>query len=446
MKNRGWAKGKPRARKKRLAWEAKHEAHLALVPADQAEGAGTDEIHHAAHESGDESSIALDQTLRSVNGGKTPRGSPLTLPEDVGRLPSPQRKKRGRPSSAPIAVKASKRKLQRGRTKSRSPNFDHDGSAGSFEGGLPRTRTDQHNEYVPDEPAPSTPPPIHTAKRVRTDSQLKRDQNFVIDMPSDVEDRGAHYPSSDSVSYSPSEVGTQTDDDSVAGGGGAGNALPKGSDHNEDGNVDYCDSCGLIGELVCCEKCPRAFHHSCLKGQDSESLPEKWECHQCVKERTSVAEDIVDGEKIQHIINATFDDWQEQNDSRLFTILGRIHAMIERLMSYDFGYMFKKPVEACNKIYHELIKKPMDLGTILEKLVNSHNGYSSQSNLQLFEIILEVLNDIKTVWDNCYFFNKEGSCIYRMASVQHNKYKHIMDQSIMPLLLENELPYVEPFR
>ena len=27
-------------------------------------------------------------------------------------------------------------------------------------------------------------------------------------------------------------------------------------------NHDYCDACGLAGDFICCETCPRSFHYA----------------------------------------------------------------------------------------------------------------------------------------------------------------------------------------
>jgi hypothetical protein len=50
----------------------------------------------------------------------------------------------------------------------------------------------------------------------------------------------------------------------------------------DDGNVDYCDMCDDAGDLVCCDRCPRSFHMTCLKVKE---LPDgEWRCPEC--ERT----------------------------------------------------------------------------------------------------------------------------------------------------------------
>ena len=52
-------------------------------------------------------------------------------------------------------------------------------------------------------------------------------------------------------------------------------------------NSDVCTSCGGPGELVCCEGCWRAFHHSCWDPpHGKENLPEgDFYCYKCRNHR-----------------------------------------------------------------------------------------------------------------------------------------------------------------
>ena len=55
-------------------------------------------------------------------------------------------------------------------------------------------------------------------------------------------------------------------------------------------NHDYCEDCGLSGDLVLCDGCPAAHHFECLtkkagyEGPDTvEQLPARWLCEYCMK-------------------------------------------------------------------------------------------------------------------------------------------------------------------
>lgn len=58
------------------------------------------------------------------------------------------------------------------------------------------------------------------------------------------------------------------------------------ADQLQDDNHDFCQSCGGIGDLLCCDGCPRSFHFTCLdKAVDKDDLPETWYCQHCVAAR-----------------------------------------------------------------------------------------------------------------------------------------------------------------
>ncbi|KAL7883553.1 hypothetical protein SRHO_G00012110 [Serrasalmus rhombeus] len=48
-------------------------------------------------------------------------------------------------------------------------------------------------------------------------------------------------------------------------------------------NDDECFICNMGGHLLCCDECPRAFHHQChVPAVQDDSLGEKWMCTFCV--------------------------------------------------------------------------------------------------------------------------------------------------------------------
>ncbi|KAI8368713.1 hypothetical protein BD560DRAFT_131936 [Blakeslea trispora] len=50
-------------------------------------------------------------------------------------------------------------------------------------------------------------------------------------------------------------------------------------------NRDVCDACGGVGQFLCCDACPSAFHFTCVEppmdSVDVANLKEKWFCNHC---------------------------------------------------------------------------------------------------------------------------------------------------------------------
>lgn len=66
----------------------------------------------------------------------------------------------------------------------------------------------------------------------------------------------------------------------------------------EDGNLFYCDSCRGVGDVVCCDGCPRVYHPTCIpinsesrKSLDADEDP--WYCPTCMKEGKSALDGAV---------------------------------------------------------------------------------------------------------------------------------------------------------
>ena len=84
------------------------------------------------------------------------------------------------------------------------------------------------------------------------------------------------------------------------------------------------------------------------------------------------------------------------------------------------SYAFLEPVDykGLNLIdYPVIIKKPMDLSTISEKLED--NKYDN---------IEEVYEDIQLIWDNCKKYNLEGSTVYKNAQACEKFTKRFFDK------------------
>lgn len=84
-----------------------------------------------------------------------------------------------------------------------------------------------------------------------------------------------------------------------------------------------------------------------------------------------------------------------------------LKQVIKAVWKHQFAWPFHQPVNTIKlKIpdYHRIIKHPMDLGTIKKRLENFYY-YSAQ----------ECIQDFKTMFTNCYVYNKQGEDVVLMA-------------------------------
>eukprot|EP00975_Prorocentrum_lima_P019857 4178345-Prorocentrum_lima.AAC.1 len=79
------------------------------------------------------------------------------------------------------------------------------------------------------------------------------------------------------------------------------------------------------------------------------------------------------------------------------------------------SYIFSEPVnwrEMGLYDYPEIIKNPMDLGTVRQKLVNKE-----------YRNATECAEDIRLVWRNCMTYNQDGSEFYKIAEKFSKKFE-----------------------
>ncbi|XP_064284281.1 bromodomain testis-specific protein [Passer domesticus] len=82
-------------------------------------------------------------------------------------------------------------------------------------------------------------------------------------------------------------------------------------------------------------------------------------------------------------------------------------VVMRAMWRHNFSWPFHQPVDAAAlnlPDYYAIIKKPMDLGTIKKRL--EHNYYTKAA---------ECIEDFKTMFWNCYMYNKPGDDIVFMA-------------------------------
>jgi hypothetical protein len=96
----------------------------------------------------------------------------------------------------------------------------------------------------------------------------------------------------------------------------------------------------------------------------------------------------------------------------------RMQESIQAIWDNYDSFPFRYPVDASVPGYHLIIKHPMDLSTIQDK-IRSHR-YLATAGLE------PMIRDLRLMFDNCFTFNQPGSLIYDQAKrLRHFAYKHL---------------------
>jgi E1A/CREB-binding protein len=100
------------------------------------------------------------------------------------------------------------------------------------------------------------------------------------------------------------------------------------------------------------------------------------------------------------------------------------------LQSHQHGWVFNSPVDPVElglPDYFEVIKKPMDLGTIKKRLENG-----------CYHSIDEFEDHVNLTFDNAMLYNPEGSVVYNMAKEMKDKFAIDYAQLIKELNIEED--------
>lgn len=88
---------------------------------------------------------------------------------------------------------------------------------------------------------------------------------------------------------------------------------------------------------------------------------------------------------------------------------------------------FREPVDAVAlglTDYHDVIKNPMDLGTIRKNL--KHGLYDAPGAADL--VTPRFVQDVRLVFSNCRLYNERGSEISEAATLLENAFLHLLEQ------------------
>ncbi|XP_043938746.1 tripartite motif-containing protein 66 [Protopterus annectens] len=160
-------------------------------------------------------------------------------------------------------------------------------------------------------------------------------------------------------------------------------------------NEDFCAVCLNGGELLCCDHCPKVFHLTCHVPALHSFPVGEWDCSLCCK--------------INSENENEYETQSHNEDSKGKKLVQRLSYIdqkkCEKLVLYiccnSFSLPFHEPVSPLARHYYQIIKKPMDLSVIREKLKKDHPSHYSSPK--------EFVLDVRLMFQNCAKFNYPDS-------------------------------------
>ncbi|KAL0113294.1 hypothetical protein PUN28_012447 [Cardiocondyla obscurior] len=164
----------------------------------------------------------------------------------------------------------------------------------------------------------------------------------------------------------------------------------------DDPNEDWCAVCMDGGDAVlCCDKCPKVFHLYChipsLKSFPDES--ETWQCMLCTNV-LDCSDDVSSSEKRPGGMS-----------TKELRIAQRI--VLELYCQYEQSLPFREVVSSEITDYHRIIKKPIALDIIRDKLKPDHIDHYTD--------LRQVMADIRLMFKNAFTYNPVDSQVYQEA-------------------------------
>ncbi|XP_048887261.1 LOW QUALITY PROTEIN: tripartite motif-containing protein 66 [Brienomyrus brachyistius] len=177
-------------------------------------------------------------------------------------------------------------------------------------------------------------------------------------------------------------------------------AVPLESDHHEEAvameNEDFCAVCLNGGDLLCCDRCPKVFHLSCHIPPLLSFPTGDWVCTLCRDIQEPEME--YDCENMRHAA-------QNAGKATLYGLSPYDQRKCEKLtMSIACNILsapFHEPVSPLARHYYQIIRKPMDLSVIRNKL--------NKRNPLHYYTPEEFVTDVFLMFRNCAKFNYPDS-------------------------------------
>uniref|UniRef100_A0A8C6JY46 RING-type E3 ubiquitin transferase n=1 Tax=Melopsittacus undulatus TaxID=13146 RepID=A0A8C6JY46_MELUD len=158
-------------------------------------------------------------------------------------------------------------------------------------------------------------------------------------------------------------------------------------------NEDFCAVCLNGGELLCCDRCPKVFHLSCHIPALLSFPVGEWVCTLCRNPMKPEVEYDCENTRYCHSNNTQYglDDYDQKKCEKL----------VLSLFCSSMSLPFHEPVSPLARHYYQIIKRPMDLSVIRNKLQKKDKSHYSAPE--------ELVTDVRLMFWNCAKFNYPDS-------------------------------------
>ncbi|KAG7491483.1 hypothetical protein MATL_G00004200 [Megalops atlanticus] len=180
--------------------------------------------------------------------------------------------------------------------------------------------------------------------------------------------------------------------------------LCNGQDPQDQENDDWCFICGVLGELVCCDQCPRAFHANChLPALDDSILGnrEKWICTYCVLKES------------QRCSYSGLISLAEAQGRRISDYMLHCQCLLLCLYKRVFSS------GPCHTVMNRRVVIEKRLETVTEKLQGKQ-----------YSIVGQFVSDINLIFDNCVAVNKDnefGRMVAELKSIFKSEFQKVFN-------------------
>ncbi|XP_061623006.1 E3 ubiquitin-protein ligase TRIM33 isoform X3 [Phyllopteryx taeniolatus] len=157
----------------------------------------------------------------------------------------------------------------------------------------------------------------------------------------------------------------------------------------DDPNEDWCAVCINGGDLLCCDRCPKVFHMKCHVPTIKIFPKGDFLCTFCRSISSPEIKYCDDSRKVSGENVLTPEDQR------------RCERLLLYIFCHELSVGFREPVPSSVPNYYRIIKHPMDLKKVKEKLQLRSSQY--------YKSIQEFVSDMRIIFQNCAKYNEDGS-------------------------------------